>query len=668
MASNSRFKPQLWYLLLLIPLLFFIGMHEDATPAKLVDLPEKSPDFTGRKQELAMIEKRLLDKQEGKRSQLLAIYGEGGVGKTELAIAFANDHLNHCSLIGWISGNSEESLDHSYARLGDTLDIHEEHPIRRREKIHQALENGQGKKPWLLIFDDMCELPFELPKMGGAILITCRDKSLFPSHVTLELTKNPKDGLLLLSKLTGEPSSDALIHLTQQLDDLPLMINLAGHYIRATPGLNVSNYSKLLSELIETEDSPLKWQEFGKRYSKSLMASYRTTLELLQKKHPLSFEFLNQAALLHNNNIPNEFLVAWLETKNQFTPAQIDLLRGDILRELINHSLIRYDEKNKEFSLHQLLYHALAINRVDSNIWVKILSENGRMKAYNPTHIESIRPFQRVLPHVLKILDQTQQPNVPIVRLSLNVARYFIETEFQFQKGKIYLDRAEEWSEMFDHPIKGRIAFLQGMVLFREGEFHQEQAEKERLYLEALGQFEKALKIFQTEDRDDLYLAIEQNPAKSNKEYQRAICKQFQGQILRVLGRLDTAEDKLNEAMQDFQAIAQGGDHFDIARIMREQALISWEKGHEEEAIHLLENAILMQKRVYGEMYHSQPTAASTLRTLGDLYFQYGQFLKAKQAYQLAIDISRPIFQSDEHPFILELYRKQAKADQALSF
>ena len=104
----------------------------------------------------------------------------------------------------------------------------------------------------------------------------------------------------MLSQLTGQTPSEPLIQLAEQLDYLPLMINLAGHYIAATPGINISNYSDILTETIETDDTPLKWIEIQKRYSKSLAATYQTTFQLLEKKHPLSFEFLKDAAVLHN--------------------------------------------------------------------------------------------------------------------------------------------------------------------------------------------------------------------------------------------------------------------------------------------------------------------------------------------------------------------------------
>ena len=161
------------------------------------------------------------------------------------------------SLIAWIDGSSEEAVMHSYAGLGDMLEIEEQHPIRLREKIHRKLEN-MGGKPWLLMIDDLRAVPTDLPKAGGSVLMTCRDKSLCPSDSVLDLTKNPQEATLLFCKLTGEKKSDSMERLVERLDCLPLMINLAGHYIAETPGMSIEHYAEIILSLMETEESPLR--------------------------------------------------------------------------------------------------------------------------------------------------------------------------------------------------------------------------------------------------------------------------------------------------------------------------------------------------------------------------------------------------------------------------
>lgn len=629
-------------LLLFIPLLFINWKQEEV---KIVNLPSKYASFTGRGKELISLKQRLLTKQKERAINLVALCGEGGLGKTELAIAFANLHLTDFSFIGWIDGSSEEAMVHSYARLGDILDIREELPEKRREKVHFALEN-QKEKPWLLIFDDLREIPSDLPKAGGAVLITCRDRGICEPQDVIELSKDQEEAIVLLSKLTGKQRSEALEHLAKQLDYLPLMINLAGHYIAETPGIELSHYSTLVSE--EVENGPLKWTEFRKRYPSSLAATYLTTLKLLASKHPLSVEFLKDAIFLNPGNISEELIIGWLEKKKIYSQAQIPIVKGDILRELINHSLIRYDASRAEFSIHQLLYQTLLLERDGEYDWTDILMHLGAVKQFNPTQKDSIRPFQKLLPHCLKALEQSHS-----IPLTLNVARYFLDTEVDLEKGKIYLGKSEEWSQGWSHPIRGRIAFLQGMLKYREAEFER-----------ALSYFDRALKIFEEQKDDQLYLGLEQNPKKCTKEYQRAISMQYQGQILRELGRLDEAEKRLEEALSALRAIAE--EHFDIARILREQALIQWARGEQDEAIAKVEEAIKMQQRVYGDIYHFQPAVAAMHRTLGNFLFEKGQYLKAEQAYQVAIDVNLAIYQTEDHPFQVELRQLIADAQNAL--
>lgn len=88
-------------------------------------------------------------------------------------------------------------------------------------------------------------------------------------------------------------------------------------------------------------------------------------------------------------------------------------------------------------------------------------------------------------------------------------------------------------------------------------------------------------------------------------------------------------------------------------------------KGQQEEALAQLEGAINMQKNVYGERYLSHPTVAKTQRILGDFYFHRAEYEKAHTAYQLAIDMNRTIYQTDELPFQQELFHLKNNALKA---
>ncbi|HVX01040.1 MAG TPA: tetratricopeptide repeat protein, partial [Candidatus Babeliaceae bacterium] len=151
---------------------------------------------------------------------------------------------------------------------------------------------------------------------------------------------------------------------------------------------------------------------------------------------------------------------------------------------------------------------------------------------------------------------------------------------------------------------------------------------------------------------------------KCTKEYQKAICLQYQAQMLRLLGRLEEAHHGFIQALNAFQLISR--DHFDIARILREQALILWEKDERATALKKVKEALRMQKRVYGDIYTSQPTVAATYRTLGDFLLEMGGYSKSDRAYQKAIMINQKAYQTKSHPRLAELYHQRARALRAL--
>jgi tetratricopeptide (TPR) repeat protein len=659
---KSRWTSQ-WKLLLL--LLFFIPFFFTfwhRSPTRVFDLPLKHADFIGRDKELKYIEAQLLKKKNFETVNIFAVCGEGGIGKTELTIAFANNHLKDFSLIGWIDCNREETFLHSYAGIGDLLGIQEENPMKLREKVHSYLERSEGK-PWLLIFDDIKEMPSHLPRCGGSVLISCRDKSICPPESVLELNKSPEDAVLLLSRLTKEKKSESLEKLAEKLDYLPLMINIAGHYIAETPGISLSDYSEILSSIIETERSPIHSIEFRKRYPRSLVATYQITLELLRKKHPVSLQFLKEAVFLHPRNIPVEYLTRWLEKQGNYSEAEVVLTKGDILRELQNHSLIRYDDQRGDFSIHQLLHKALMLEfkqEESASECLKIISKLEPVLRYNPTQKDTVRPFQKVLPQCIAVLDRIQVSDALAVKMALILTRYYFDTEHHLKKGEKYLLLAQKWAEGWDHPVKGRIAFLQGVKKLREGDQQKISIEGEAHYRKALTYFKEALEIFEQQNQDELYLGIEQNPSKCTKEYQRAISMQYQAQMLRLLGRLEEAKKGFQESLEAFQKIAKGKDHFDIARIVREQALILWEQGERELAIHDLHRVIEMQERIYGSTFSSQPTVAATYRILGDFYMKKGEYLRSDKAYEKAIEVNQASYQTDIHPYLADLYQQRS--------
>jgi hypothetical protein len=156
--------------------------------------------FVGRSDELADIHKEL---QHNSSRKTVVVHGLGGMGKTQLALAYAQRHIDDYSAIFWVNSKSEDTLKQGYAIAAKR--IYRDHPllvyfkaVTEGSDLDETAEafkrwlSGAGNDRWLVIYDnyDTPKLPghdepgtFDirpfLPEANhGAILITTRSSRL----------------------------------------------------------------------------------------------------------------------------------------------------------------------------------------------------------------------------------------------------------------------------------------------------------------------------------------------------------------------------------------------------------------------------------------------------------------------------------------------------------
>ena len=87
--------------------------------------------------------------------QRLVLGGKGGIGKTQLAIAYANHHRDDYKSVRWLNAASEATLKDSLQLIAVRIFDVQEHGILGgnpiRESIHQWLSDRENTQ-WLLIF------------------------------------------------------------------------------------------------------------------------------------------------------------------------------------------------------------------------------------------------------------------------------------------------------------------------------------------------------------------------------------------------------------------------------------------------------------------------------------------------------------------------------------
>ena len=179
--------------------------------------------FVGRQEQLDVIYKEL---QHDRSRKTVVVHGLGGMGKTQLALEYAQRHRKEYSAVFWVNSKSEDTLKQGYAAAAGR--IYREHPSlvhlkaaseggnldETAEAVKQWLGSA-GNDRWLLIFDnyDTPKLPgheepgtFDIRPLlpqahHGAVLITTRSSQLqLGRTVAVRKLQNMEHSLEILSQ------------------------------------------------------------------------------------------------------------------------------------------------------------------------------------------------------------------------------------------------------------------------------------------------------------------------------------------------------------------------------------------------------------------------------------------------------------------------------------
>jgi hypothetical protein len=197
----------------------------------------KNGKFTGRKELLTQVHEQLSSGWRGTGSNISALYGPGGIGKTQIAIEYAHLHHANYSSVFWVDATNQKSACDSFLQIATRVLRHYvekdvETPnygsIARTLGLIDLLdENGrismmygdnhgivdamkdwfakEANTEWLLIFDNVDDLEtFDIrdffPKAPwGSILITTRRRDIPISWNGIEVQEmSENEGLQLL--------------------------------------------------------------------------------------------------------------------------------------------------------------------------------------------------------------------------------------------------------------------------------------------------------------------------------------------------------------------------------------------------------------------------------------------------------------------------------------
>ncbi len=390
-----------------------------------------------------------------------ALYGLGGVGKSQLTIEYAHRFAADYDLVWWIDAEQPVLIPDQLIGLADMLGIPTV-AVPATVVVKRVLtELGAGGR-WLLIFDN-AERPTDIadyrPSGGGHVLVTSRTPGwgALGGRVEVDVLDRSETVALLRARLP-EMTVEMADKLAAELGDLPLAAAQAAGYLEQT-GLPSSDYLRRL----RSHRAGLLADGDVLDYQGRVDTTWEISLERLRAVSPAAVGLLEISAFLAPEPIPLSLFTEHadlLDEPLRSVAKDPDAL-ADAVGAMVGFSLARRSRDG--YQLHRLLqtvirnrippsYHEAARAQV-----VALLAASAPRDATDPTHW---RAYARLAPHIIAAGHEgDDDPALRQLMFALNVAQGLRGANFRAQR-QVTQDLHDRWQRTLgaDHPDTLRIA------------------------------------------------------------------------------------------------------------------------------------------------------------------------------------------------------------------
>jgi tetratricopeptide (TPR) repeat protein len=271
-------------------------------------LPRVVAHFTGREDLLAQLDAALSQRRAGVITQ--TIIGLGGVGKTQLAAAYADAHQDEFDIAAWVRADDGGTADLADLAVALALPVAGRTPPERADDVLVFLANTDRR--WLLVFDNAPgpQALAGLPSSGrGQVLVTSRHRGgydTFGAELVVDVfdASTARRYLLARSGRNDEETLDADA-VAAALGHLPLALAYAGAYCASDTGVPFSDYLELLKEDLPSEELFDRSPEVF--YQHTVAATWNTSITAAERQAPLARPALEMTAYLAPEAIPRSF-------------------------------------------------------------------------------------------------------------------------------------------------------------------------------------------------------------------------------------------------------------------------------------------------------------------------------------------------------------------------
>ncbi|MGY1703718.1 FxSxx-COOH system tetratricopeptide repeat protein [Geodermatophilus sp. SYSU D00697] len=384
-------------------------------------VPPRNPRFSGRDGLLAEVRRRL---RAGEGTLVVeALYGLGGVGKTQLAIEYAHRFASDYDLMWWIDAEQPVLIPDQLSGLAARLALPAGGTVA--ETVERLLAELRGRDRWLLVFDN-AERPGDIadyrPGGGGHLLITSRSPGwgALGGRLEVDVLARPETVALLRARIPAL-SEELANALATELGDLPLAAAQAAGYLEQTE-LPPADYLRRF----RTRRASLLARGEVVGYSGRIDTTWALSLERLSGEDPAAVQLLRLAAFLAPEPIPLCLFAEHadlLDEPLRSTAANADDL-ADTVGALVGYSLARRHPDG--FQVHRLVQavirHQMAPDQQQATA-ERVVALLAAAAPDDPEDPVNWAFYAQRAPHVLSTASMGDHSAVTR-RLTLDTARY----------------------------------------------------------------------------------------------------------------------------------------------------------------------------------------------------------------------------------------------------
>jgi len=666
------------------------------TASEMWTIPPPVRLFVGRDEQLAALHDHLAGQGAATLVPTAALSGMGGVGKTQLALAYAHRYRGEYELGWWVPAESELGILTALGTLGVALGLPPElPPAELAAQVRDALRQRSG---WLLIFDNASgptAVAEFLPVTGGGhVLVTSRDPAWqgIADQTPVDVLP-PDEAIELLRRHSGDSDQQAGAELAEALGRLPLALEQAGAYAGR---LRLIGYQDPLAHYLtlfrrrQQRQRELLATGQPLSYPRTVDATFTLALDQLRETDLPAISLLEIIAFLAPDKIPVRLLLS----RPEYLPSPIaevardSVARDKMVTDLLRAGLLTPDRARSGVARTHLiiqivteahLSHPEQRQRIEQA--VELLAAFFPDEGWRPDHQQRC---VELLPHARTVLRHAQSMHLAtpaVAQLLLTVGHYLWGSHLALHEAHDLHLRALTINRRLyrgDHPAVIRNlnelgADLRRLDRLQEAhDVHTQALEMcRRLYKGDHPAVARSLasvavdlrRLGETEEARDLDLQALVMRQRLHTDDHPDVARSLFGLAMDMRALYETQRAwELDVQALEMRERLYHGDHPAICYSISNLA-INLQISHEiDQARQLEEQALEMRRRLY---HRDHPEIATNLSNYANIFYMIEEFNEAWKLDTQALKIRQQFYEGD-HPTIAESLHNLAADMRAL--